>query len=187
MTNTGHFLLNGSSKIQIFNNTWYLFLSEAVEASLCYFFENWLMKFKCPNLKNRGRYLLYNLNVVFSWLWGLQSLSIWVETPSWNSSCNIWKCTCSIIVMAFDFTKFRKLIVDCTVNFVLHLIDRLSAAIFFTIVLSDEIVPKMQLCVKTVRSVARAVFCRRLLWNLFPWLEMVQRSQLLFSFEFGLN
>ena len=65
--------------------------------------------------------------------------------------------------MAFDFTKFRKLIVDCTVNFVLHLIDRLSAAIFFTIVLSDEIVPKMQLCVKTVRSVARAVFCRRLL------------------------
>jgi hypothetical protein len=90
-------------------------------------------------------------------------------------------------VMAFDFTKFRKLIVDCTVNFVLHLIDRLSAAIFFTIVLSDEIVPKMQLCVKTVRSVARAVFCRRLLWNLFPWLEMVQRSQLLFSFEFGLN
>ena len=34
----------------IFN--WYLrsFLSEAVEASLCYFFENWLMKHKIPNL-----------------------------------------------------------------------------------------------------------------------------------------
>ena len=31
---------------------WYLrpFLSEAVEASLCYFFENWLMKHKSPNL-----------------------------------------------------------------------------------------------------------------------------------------
>ena len=31
---------------------WYLvpFLSEAVEASLCYFFENWFMKLKCPHL-----------------------------------------------------------------------------------------------------------------------------------------
>ena len=31
---------------------WYLilFLSEAVESSLCYFFENWLMKLKFPNL-----------------------------------------------------------------------------------------------------------------------------------------
>ena len=31
---------------------WYLvpFLSEAVEASPCYFFQNWLMKLKCPNL-----------------------------------------------------------------------------------------------------------------------------------------
>ena len=26
------------------------FLTEAVEASLCYFFENWLMKLKCPKL-----------------------------------------------------------------------------------------------------------------------------------------
>ena len=26
------------------------FLSEAVEASWCYFFKNWLMKLKCPNL-----------------------------------------------------------------------------------------------------------------------------------------
>ena len=33
---------------------WYLIplLSEAVEASRCYFFENWLIKFKCPNLLN---------------------------------------------------------------------------------------------------------------------------------------
>ena len=33
---------------------WYLipFLSEAVEASLCYFFKNWLMKLKFPNLLN---------------------------------------------------------------------------------------------------------------------------------------
>jgi hypothetical protein len=32
---------------------WYVisFLSEAVKASLYYFFENWLMKLKCPNLK----------------------------------------------------------------------------------------------------------------------------------------
>ena len=66
-----------------------------------------------------------------------------------NSSCNIRKCTCSIIVMAFDFTKFRKLNVNWTVNFALHLIDQLSAAISFTIVL-DEIVPKMQLCAKAV-------------------------------------
>ena len=31
---------------------WYLtlFFSEAVEASRCFFFENWLMKLKCPNL-----------------------------------------------------------------------------------------------------------------------------------------
>ena len=28
------------------------FLSEVVEASLCYFFKNWLMKLKCPNLRN---------------------------------------------------------------------------------------------------------------------------------------
>ena len=28
------------------------FLSEAVEASLCYFFEKWLMKLKFPNLRN---------------------------------------------------------------------------------------------------------------------------------------
>ena len=27
-------------------------LSEAVEASLCYFFENWLTKLKCPILRN---------------------------------------------------------------------------------------------------------------------------------------
>ena len=36
------------------NSRWILelFLSEAVEASLCYFFKNWLMKLKCPNLSN---------------------------------------------------------------------------------------------------------------------------------------
>jgi hypothetical protein len=28
------------------------FLLEAVEANLCYFFENWLMKLKFPNLRN---------------------------------------------------------------------------------------------------------------------------------------
>ena len=35
------------------NFYWYVafFLSEAVEASLCYFFENWLMKLKYPNLR----------------------------------------------------------------------------------------------------------------------------------------
>ena len=33
---------------------WYLIplLSEAVEASWCYFFENWLIKLKCPDLLN---------------------------------------------------------------------------------------------------------------------------------------
>ena len=36
------------------NPFWILvpFLLEAVEASLCYFFENWLMKLKFPNLRN---------------------------------------------------------------------------------------------------------------------------------------
>ena len=29
------------------------FLLEAAEVSLCYFFENWLMKLKCPNLRNK--------------------------------------------------------------------------------------------------------------------------------------
>ena len=50
MTNTSPFLWNRSSKF--FH--WYLifFLSEAVEASQCYFFEKWLMKHKCPNLLN---------------------------------------------------------------------------------------------------------------------------------------
>ena len=52
MTHTDNFLYNESSKIQFFTEIWYLFLSEAVEASLCYFFENWLMKLKCPNLSN---------------------------------------------------------------------------------------------------------------------------------------
>ena len=39
-------------KNPIFTNIWYLFLLEAVEARLCYFFENFLMKLKCPNLRN---------------------------------------------------------------------------------------------------------------------------------------
>ena len=42
---------------------WYLmpFLSEAVEASRCYFFWNWLMKFKCPHLlKPLGTIILQN-------------------------------------------------------------------------------------------------------------------------------
>ena len=36
------------------NFHWYMtpFLLEAVEASLCYFFENWWMKLKCHNLRN---------------------------------------------------------------------------------------------------------------------------------------
>ena len=38
-------------KIPIFTNIWYLFLLEAVEARLCYFFKNFLMKLKCPNLR----------------------------------------------------------------------------------------------------------------------------------------
>ena len=50
MTNTSPFLWHGSSKNSIFH--WYLilFLSEAVKASWCNFFENWLMKHKSPNL-----------------------------------------------------------------------------------------------------------------------------------------
>ena len=54
---------------------------EAVEAILCYFFENWLMKLKCPNPRTsdysviRGpcltseihRYLHFDIKVVFSW------------------------------------------------------------------------------------------------------------------------
>ena len=44
MTNTGPFLWNGSSKIHFF------YWSIHVEDSRCYFFENWLMKLKFPNL-----------------------------------------------------------------------------------------------------------------------------------------
>ena len=52
MTNTGHFLYNESSEFQFFTSIGYLFLSKAVEASLLYFLENWLMKLKSPNLRN---------------------------------------------------------------------------------------------------------------------------------------
>ena len=37
-------------KNPFFTDIWYFFLSEAVEASQCYFFENWLIKLKCPHL-----------------------------------------------------------------------------------------------------------------------------------------
>ena len=51
MTFTFPFLWNGSSKIQFFNDMYFIyFLSEAVEACWCYFFENWLIKLQCPNL-----------------------------------------------------------------------------------------------------------------------------------------
>jgi hypothetical protein len=47
MTNTKPFVRNGSSKIQNFTVIWYLFCQR-----LCYFFGNWLMKLKFPNLRN---------------------------------------------------------------------------------------------------------------------------------------
>ena len=47
MTNTSPFLWNGSSNIQFFTD---IFLWEAVETSRYFFFENWLMKHKSPNL-----------------------------------------------------------------------------------------------------------------------------------------
>ena len=34
------------------------FLSETVEASWCYFFENWFMKFKCPNLLKPLKFII---------------------------------------------------------------------------------------------------------------------------------
>ena len=49
MTNVGNFLWNGSSKNSIFHEHMVPFLMEAVEAIQCYFFENWLMKLKCPD------------------------------------------------------------------------------------------------------------------------------------------
>ena len=53
MTSVGHFFWNGSSKIQFFTDNYMVpFLMEAVEAILCYFFENWLLKLKFPNLRN---------------------------------------------------------------------------------------------------------------------------------------
>ena len=47
---------------------WYLvpFLSEAVEASLCYFLKHWLMKLKCPNIRTHW-YLHHNQKVIFRW------------------------------------------------------------------------------------------------------------------------
>ena len=52
MTKTSPLFLEWIIENPIFH--WYLilFLAEAVEASLCYFFENWLMKLKFPNLPN---------------------------------------------------------------------------------------------------------------------------------------
>ena len=67
------------------NSCWILapFLSEAAEASLCYFLENWLMKLKCPNLRNTQicMYLHFDPKVVLDGLRGLQSMSNPVETP----------------------------------------------------------------------------------------------------------
>ena len=63
MTSIGHF---GASDDQHQDQEFCLgnMAVEAVEASLCYFFEKRLMKLKCPGIY---RYLHYNLNVVFSW------------------------------------------------------------------------------------------------------------------------
>ena len=51
------------------NSCWILapFLSEAVEASLCYFFENWLMKLKCPNLRNTQIPSFWCFEKLFFW------------------------------------------------------------------------------------------------------------------------
>ena len=49
MIKTRPFLWNGSLKIQ-FSTDMIPFLSEAVEASPGYFFENWFMNLKFPNL-----------------------------------------------------------------------------------------------------------------------------------------
>ena len=51
MTNTSPFF-EWIVENPIFNCYLIPFLSEAVEASLCYFFENWLMKLKFPNIPN---------------------------------------------------------------------------------------------------------------------------------------
>ena len=63
MTDTDGWIIPGTTMIQYWSLIvewisenpifhWYLvpFLSEAAEASPCYFFQNWLMKLKCPNL-----------------------------------------------------------------------------------------------------------------------------------------
>ena len=55
--------------IKFFIFHWYMvpFLSEAVEVSLCYFFENWLMKCKCPNLRNTQLPSFYRVSHLKLW------------------------------------------------------------------------------------------------------------------------
>ena len=48
--NTGPFFVEWININPIFHYYLILFLLEAVEASRYHFFENWLMKLKCPNL-----------------------------------------------------------------------------------------------------------------------------------------
>ena len=53
---------------------------EAAEASLCYLFKNWLMKLKCPNLRNTHTFILAK-KLFLVGLRGLQSMSNPVEGP----------------------------------------------------------------------------------------------------------
>ena len=53
MTNTGHFLWNGSSKIQIFTDIWYpAFCRRLLWPAYVIFYLNWLVKLKFHNLRN---------------------------------------------------------------------------------------------------------------------------------------
>ena len=101
-------------KNQIFH--WYLvlFLLEAVEASLCYFFDNWLMKLKCPNLRNTQipsfwpKSCFYMASEVFK-VYQIRSkdpvvfaeVQYWRTNPGFSRQTLKLRMTCSLALASF--------------------------------------------------------------------------------------
>ena len=79
---------------------WYLipFLLEAVEASLCHFLENWLVKFKCPNLlKPLGTIILPPRAISFRTLQYEKPVNDILQYFQIFEICGRWRkrCVCS--------------------------------------------------------------------------------------------
>ena len=70
--------------MQLFTDVWYPFSQRLLKPlpSLCYFFESWLMKCKCPNLRNTLKdTFIVTEKLRLIGLRGLLSISKPVETP----------------------------------------------------------------------------------------------------------